>query len=332
MAQANKKTNTPKQLQKSARAAEKEYNNVYGKEDTATPQLPPEPDTTASGEVKEPTKAPVVEITPPAGEKPVDWEQKYRTLDGKYTAEVPRLQAQNNVLKDRLDAMEKQILADKSAKATPPVETAVERLLNSEEIEDYGEDMISVVKRAAREEFGPELSKLREENEQLRGELGQVEDNIASTSQSSLFDSMDRDLPEWRSINTNPEFLDWLSQADVYSGLTRQDLLTKAFESQDTSRVMRFFRGFKAEQTPDVTAATPTQESQGSSLDTLVAPGKPKGSTDTGGARSENIWTEKSIAQFYRDVQKGQFKGRDPEKDALERDIFAAMKDGRIIG
>lgn len=338
MAQAKAKSSTPKQLQKSARAAAKEYEEVYGKPETD--KVPPVEEAAPAGE-QAPAPAPtVVELAPatPDPAKPVDWEQKYRTLDGKYTAEVPRLQRENSQLMAQASAMEERLKALEAAPAPDepaPTIKDIEKLLKQEEIDDYGEDMISVVKRAARDEIAPELKKLREENEKLRGNLGHVEEVITTTNKNTLFTDMDKAVPTWREINTDAKFLDWLGQPDVYSGITRQELLTKAFEAQNATQVAKFFKGYLQEQTPVTPGTTETQvvaPAGETNLDTLVAPGRPKGSTDTSGARSEFIWSEATINDFYRDVQKGLFKDREPEKVKLERDIFSAMKEGRVIG
>ena len=37
------------------------------------------------------------------------------------------------------------------------------------------------------------------------------------------------------------------------------------------------------------------------------------------------------ITKFFKDVQLGKYKGREKERDRIERDIFAAQKQGRIV-
>lgn len=341
MARAQK-SNTPRQAQRAARLAEKEYEAVYGKPDDDGNDKPEAPaaETPAPEQEETPTPAEVVEL-PTAEEPPkeepkpeVDWEQKYRTLDGKYNAEVPRLQSQNNELNSRLSDLEQRLQNAESQIPSPEEKKEMNKLLQDEEIEDYGEDMIDVVKRAAREAMMPELNALREENESLRSQLGQVEGSVAASTQDKMFNALAQAVPNWSEINRDRGFLDWLAQPDVYSGVTRQELLTKAFDSGDAPRVILFFKGFIDEQTPKQEAPAAQPEApQGTKLDTLVAPSRPKGNTDTGGAQqSELIWTQASIAAFYADVQKGKFKNREKERASLERDIFAAMKEGRIVG
>ena len=62
-----------------------------------------------------------------------------------------------------------------------------------------------------------------------------------------------------------------------------------------------------------------------------MAPGKPKGGRPPIGAQDEKrIWTEGEIEQFYADRQAGAYKGKKDEADKIERQIFAAISDGRV--
>jgi hypothetical protein len=36
------------------------------------------------------------------------------------------------------------------------------------------------------------------------------------------------------------------------------------------------------------------------------------------------------IAKFFNDVKQGKYKGKEAERDRIERDIFAAQREGRI--
>jgi hypothetical protein len=65
-------------------------------------------------------------------------------------------------------------------------------------------------------------------------------------------------------------------------------------------------------------------------LERQVSPGKPRsGSTPTGS--SAKVYSPDDIKKFFEDVRKGKYKGREAERDRLERDIFAAQRDNRIV-
>jgi hypothetical protein len=61
-----------------------------------------------------------------------------------------------------------------------------------------------------------------------------------------------------------------------------------------------------------------------------VAPGRSRSSQPS--ARNQRTYTTADISKFYDDVRKGVFRGREEEKGRLERDIFSAQQEGRILG
>jgi hypothetical protein len=64
-------------------------------------------------------------------------------------------------------------------------------------------------------------------------------------------------------------------------------------------------------------------------METLAAPGAPRAAAPRA-PEGKRMWRQKEISAFYRDVQKGKFRGKDSEKHRIEQDIVAAGQDGRI--
>lgn len=330
---------TPKKVKDQANAADENHAKLYpveapkdeaaaapAEEGAAPAEVAPAPVVAPSDE--DALAAPVVEIEPEPGS--IAWEQKYRTLQGKYDAEMPRVATENAALLTQVGDLQS-ILANFQQGAAAPIEIpAGNALLNAEEISEYGEDLIDVVKRAAREELNPEIARLTAENESLKTTLGTVGQAAQNSAGNNLYSNLDAGCPDWKVVNKHPAFLDWLAIQDVYSGTTRQQLLSSAFAAKDAARVLALFNGFKREQT--VTAARTEQGEVIDPLDTLVAPGQPS-ATGAAGAKPQGlIWTQADIANFYKTVNTGGFKGREKEKLAYERDIIAAGQTGRIIG
>jgi hypothetical protein len=329
-------------VKKNAKAAEELHAQIYGapKTDDAPQDTPPP----AGAPQDTPPPVDPVAATPVApivdqNKKPEDWEHKYNTLRGMFNKEVPRLNATITELKLKVDNLEG-LLASRSAQPAPLPQGR--QLLNPDEINDYGEDMISVVKRAAREEIEPELSRLQQENNDLREQilrvqqtLGTVNAESVKTARERVFDSLSNAVPEWQTINVDPAFIEWLQQEDAFSGNTYQSMLDVAFERLDGPRVVAFFEKFVRESslarhTIDPrgdAAATPTIR-----MDTLVAPGKPQRSQSTQ-LMSENegeIWTHAEIAAFYKDCARGMYKNNPEEKARIERRIHRAANEGRL--
>src|SRR5262249_50394551 len=60
---------------------------------------------------------------------------------------------------------------------------------------------------------------------------------------------LDAAVPNWREINNDPRFHQWLLLPDLLSGVIRDRLLKDAARAGDAQRLIRFFRGF-LEQAP----------------------------------------------------------------------------------
>ena len=336
----------PKKVRAQVEAAESAYNEIYGDGKKSSEPKPPKEDEAPEAQTQEPEE--VQAGSPQAKEQPetkpepkkddaAAWEQRYRVLQGKYDAEVPRLHRQVRGLNEKIEELQAlvQSLEAKAAEA-PVLEKTGEQLLSEDDIEDYGEDLINVIKRAAKEELLPELRRLEEENARLKQHLSGVSSVVVESAKEKLERTLDSEVPSWRELNEDEEFLNWLDQYDEFSGVRRLDLLRRAYEANDAARVVAFFKGFIKEHAALTGAYGDTKPSEEGgakvSMETLVAPGKPKGGDAQQGRTQtdERVWTQSEIAAFYRDVQRGKFNGRESEKQAIEREIVNAVKTGRI--
>ena len=334
----------PKKVKEQAEKAKQLHAEVYGPKDgkkeepqlekeQTTPEAEPEK---AQEQVAEPKQEPEKAQEPPQQQdEAAVWKHKYETLQGKYSAEVPRLHRELKELRAELANMQQTVvdMKAKEVEVEEPQETA-KRLLDDSDIEDYGEDLIDVIKRAAKEEFLPELEKLREENEQLKQQLSGVSHAVVESARDKLLKTLDNEVPNWKDINTDDEFLNWLEGVDLFSGMRRHDLLLQAYEQNDAPRVVAFFKEFIKEQTtlaqPAPQAATELRQPK-VDMESLVAPGKPSGVESQSGAQTdERVWTQSDIAAFYRDARRGVYKGRESEKKAIEREIMKAVSEGRV--
>lgn len=275
----------------------------------------------------------------PTDEKPkperTDWKQKYNVLQGKYDAEVPRLSADLRSALSRIGDLE----TVAAAPAEEPV-SVVPAVLTEEEIADYGEDLIGVIERKAREmaisEFEPVVADLRNQIISLSQKVGVTGEKIAVREQNEVFAVLDRDIKDWRAVNTSQAFKDWLELTDPFSGQTRKKLLIDGFDAKDALRVKSFFEGFLKENAAvsSETTGAPAGEAGNTStlkLEDYIAPGTPKGGGQAGAPKEKRKWTRKEIGTFYSGIQKGHFKNRPEDKARIEADIVSATVEGRII-
>jgi hypothetical protein len=174
-------------------------------------------------------------------------------------------------------------------------------LITPEERAAYGDEALSVMGRKAQEVFQPVVQDMQRQNQQLRSELQRVKAN-------DVYSTLDQFLPEWRSVNQNQDWKDWLSEPDIYNGVSRQQLLNQAFASGDAGRVLAFFRGFQAENTQQPTARAPRMSPD----------------------NAQPFITNADIDRFYADIRKGLYAGREQEKAARESQIHRAIVEGKL--
>jgi hypothetical protein len=262
-------------------------------------------------------------------------EQKYKTLQGMYNAEVPRLHADKRDLEDRIGSLE-QLLGSVANQPTPTAEQQTSKsvnLITDQDIEDYG-DSIDVMRRVSKEESNTSnqrIAQLEQVIQQLQSnvlpKVDMVANQQAQNNEQAFWSDLSYIVPEWQDINNNPDFQTWLLSTDPLTGISRQTYLEDAQSNFDSHRVANFFSSWA-----DVngTPQAQTTASPASQLEKQVSPGKGK-NTGTFAGTNDQTYTPDDIKVFFEQVRLGHYKGNDSERAKIERDIFAAQQDGRII-
>lgn len=341
----------PPAVQRAGQRADEIHRAVYGPQSgtpagdgpDSAPAEPPAAPAPAPAPAETPAPAPAPAEPVPAPEaSSEDWKKKYDTLKGKYNKEIMPLQ---NQLRDsnarmrelglQVESLQGIIATMETSRATPtaPAAPAV-GLITDADIEEFGADTIELVRRAVREEQSGVVTGLQQKISQLEAQLAGVGQQMQLSGRDRLFATLDSQVANWRELNVNDEFLNWLAESDPYSGQTRHDLLKVAFERNDAARVVNFFNGFLTENAV-LSGRPPAQGGAGVStprvnLDTLVAPGRPREGSVRAQEGNSRIWTRAEVSAFYRDVQNRKFVGREEERNRIEREIFAASNEGRV--
>jgi hypothetical protein len=260
--------------------------------------------------------------------------QKYRTLQGMYNAEVPRMHSQNRELQGRVQQME-QLLASLSAQQNASRQPAqAQKYLSDKDVEDYG-DSIDVMRKVTREELGAVAQRIA----QLEGLVRQMQTNVvpqvqslaqrqAVSSEQQFWADLGSMVPNWREVNDNQDFQSWLLEVDPMTGSTRQAYLEDAQRNLDPRRVASFFRTW-LERNGQATVAQPKRSAQSSELEKQVAPGRSRGAGSPQSGKGK-VYSPQDIQKFFDDVRSGKYRGREQERNKIERDIFAAQREGRI--
>lgn len=325
----------PEQIRKQAAAVQDLYKQFSEEPaNEAQPEAEVTPDTPAD-DAKENTAPPVVANEQGAAERPHEDSlmHKYKTLQGMYNAEVPRLHAQNKELSARLTQME-QLLASLSHQEAPAAPQKP-KLVTQSDIDEYGES-IDVMRRVYQEE----ISDLHNEMSQLKSFIQQMQTNVvpqvqavaqrqAVSQEQQFWSDLTTAVPNWQAVNNNTDFHSWLLEADPLTGITRQTYLEDAQRAFDVRRVANFFHAWSEATGQTVNAQAPSRKATASELEKQVAPGRSR-SAPAPATTQGRTYSPDDIKKFFNDVRAGKFKGREAERDRIERDIFKAQTEGRI--
>ena len=273
----------------------------------------PEDDTTIND-----TLEPEDEDTTP-GPPPEDFEQKYKTLQGKYTAELDRM---NNLLSSTLSERER-LAAQLESTRTPQLADP-----GNDETTRFIDELQSEYPTIAK---GVEAMLKRDVRDRMAKTEGAVENLTRATDQvvaDRYLSSLDSIMPSWRQIKDNPDFSKWLAQPDRYTGATRFQLLSGADSQRNPQTVAAFYEDFAREAgllsddggTPAPSRSAPTTQN--------ISPtttGNPAPST-----QSKGFITRDEITKFYRDRALGKFSGSDEDAAKVEGRIMKAVREGKV--
>ena len=255
------------------------------------------------------------------------WERKYTVLQAKYDAEVPRLHAQLREMQGQITQLiEAKAQAEaKAAQAPEPVKSVV----TEQDKEAFGSDLIDLIERATEAKVGTlrdREAKLLEKIEKLEGQLGNVSERQSVSTKEQFMMSLSQKVPDWEKWNTDPGFLEWLSEIDPVYGVPRQAALNTAYESFDVTRVSSVFNAYKALVAPKQQAEKPKANQE---LQRQVAPSRSRASTaPTTSEANSKIWAQAEIQQFYDEWRRGFINDTDAAR--IEAEISAAITEGRV--
>lgn len=336
----------PRAVEKQAQLAEDLYKQAYGNTDGTPPAAPVEPTPEGVPPQNQEATPPAEPPAAPTDGKPTDqntpapaepntpenddgkpkpkfpdadpnsntWEQKYKVIANKYSAEIPRYAQEVRGLKERIADLESKLTEAKSQ----PTQSAPVQKVKPEEIEEYGDKFYDFVKRAASEVVpagagNSEVEKLKESVE----EVSKTQQRIARTR---FFEELGKLAPQWEALNTDQDFLTWLNGIDSLSGRARQDIFDDAYGQLDAWRVANFFNGFTSEQTPKAPEPNPRD-----ALESQLVPTSNRAVTPP---PSKKFWTTAEVARFYDGMRRGDYS--EEEAARIEKDIFAAQSEGRF--
>lgn len=302
--------NLPRAVVEAEKRADEAFQQIQasrqGQAVTQEPDSAPKAPDGVQGE----TVAPVVQTTPaPSTPSEGDdkWEARYKTLDGKYKAEVPRL---HQALKDRESQLNSLTEEVEALKRT----VTKESLVKPEEVQEFGEPLVDLIRRAAREEVSAKDAEIQSLKKKMEG----FESSTTANTEATFYENLAKEVPDWMTLNNDPAFHSWLAEHDDLTGYQRQEILSQAESKRDANRVARFFNAFKQVQGKTAAAASSNLESQ-------IAPDLTRSEPPQQGKK---IWTRAEVADFYSRDRRGEYTEK--QSVAIDTDIQLAVREGRI--
>jgi len=311
----------PKQVEQDVKELE-EYERSLTTEanaaETPAPETPP-PETPPP-ETPIPSDQPPEVVAPPQDRV---WEQKYRTLEGKYQAEVPRLHATNKDLLRQIDEL----------KAKPPTVVAPtpESLVTEKDVTDYGQDLIDVQRRVAREELAPlkaEISKRDTVIAELQAALNKTTGEVSTVSFESR---LAKAVPDFEQLNADPKWIAWLDENDPYTGEPRRAFAEFVYNNGDVVKLKQVVDFYKKSATPEAPAPDVRQQRQ-AELERQITPTRTTSTAQTTTPASTRIYTEAQATKLFDDVRKMNIAGDYDKAAKLEAELSDAYMQGRVRG
>jgi len=262
------------------------------------------------------------------------WRQRYQSLQGQFNSQVPSLQQQVQQLTETVGSLNAKL---EQQVAQPPKVEEPSELVTKTDVDAFGEDLVDLARRIAKEEFGKRESKYLKQIDALEGKLteatgqvGVVQETQAAATTERFFENLTRQLPTWEEIQVTPECQEWLGTRIPGIGATWNQALQNAAAKRDIPAVMEVFDAFferNPNMNPRVSAQTQTNARQ--ELNRQVAPSKTSASNQQ--ATQRRIYTVKEYEQESMKIMRFMQQNKKEEVRRLEAELDAALAEGRVI-
>ncbi|PHS59632.1 MAG: hypothetical protein COB03_01975 [Alteromonas sp.] len=312
----------PQSVQAQAAAAAKHFDREPENPDANKAKAPDSEQNPPRDAEKPDTDKPDTQSAEPPKDEPkpeiqdaLYWQHRFQVLQGKYNGELPALRKEIEQLKQhvagkdrRINELEKQAPAPDSSGITD------DQLAHFKQ--EFGEDLVTFIERMTQKGAAPTDAGNTKE---LQERLDRLESEKHEDAEARFWVSLEQAVPNFRQVNSDPAFLQFLSTLNPQTGKQYQQALSQAQQSLDAKGVADVFKLY-------LNQAKPTQQ-QRQVPDEQVEPRTTK-ATQTPNSQGGKLWTGADIAQFYRDKTAGRYAADEAQR--LEADIFAAQREGRV--
>lgn len=287
----------PRQAEEAAELAEKYLAELYGNEEESTEEEVAEEEEEV---VEEESEEEEEENDPEEDSK---WKQRYKTLQGKYDAEVPRLAAELKEIKLKLESS-KEAVRDEAEEDLSTFE------------EEYGTDFTEQLRKIISREVKSNLTPVEQR-------LESAEEKSVQKAQDDFKSVLTDKAPGWEDCWTGKDkgFQKFLEKPDPSGLYTYGELIDMYNEKWNADKLAKVFNTYLEGKNKVKNADVAPKE-------TLVAPSKSNRSANTPTQNDKKIWTIKEINEFQAADRRGEYSPEDSQK--LWNDLLAAPGENRV--
>lgn len=245
---------------------------------------------------------------------------RYSSIKGKYNAEGKANRDLIANLEAKVETMEQ------APVYSPDVSSSGDfGFLSDSEREEYDKDTLAVMDKIAQSVASKNAQEIAELKEELR-KRDQI--NNQKEADSEFERRLTELVPNWKDINSDPDWFDWLDSTDLPIIGNAYDAIHKFDQEGNVEAVAEIFKAYKS----------PVKGSKGLKVpDSKLSPARAKTSSKvSAGKPKQNTYTKAFLKTFYNDYARGSvvYNGRrltQKEMDFIYKDIDVASAEGRIV-
>ena len=264
----------------------------------------------------------------PADTSPTDVEeetfkQKYKTLTGKYDAEVPRLHQQVREMTEATKRLQEEL---KTLKVEPTKPKEKVSLVTDADRAEFGEELLDVQRRVAREVSQDYEGRLEQQDaviQKLEEKLQQTGNQVGEVGFSQR---LNQAVPDFPQIDNDERWVSWLNEHDPMLRGPRRVQAQQAFDAGDVDAISHYVSLWKETLAPQADAKPNQAE-----LEKQVAPNRSANSVRTQSTtQNSKIYSPKDADRAWNKVRTLNTRGQYAEAEKLEADLSVAYIEGRV--
>lgn len=290
-----------------------------GSEETEVEEAEPEAEAVGEPEEVEPADTSPTDVAD-------DFEQKYRTLRGKYDAEVPRLHQQVRDLTAKVEA-----LAAKPVVKQPDAPTKAKEkvsLVTEADRAEFGEELLDVQRRVAQEVaqgYEGQLESQAQVIEQLRAQISNTGTQVGEMNFQQRLAQL---VPDFAVVDQDERWVSWLNEYDPILRGPRRSQAAAAFEAGDAEAVAHYVDLFRKTITE---VETPAKAKRQTELEKQVTPGRSAAATRAQpNGQNAKVYSNREVDAAWKKIRTLNTQGKLDDAAKLEAEITAAYLEGRV--